>query len=92
MFVATSGRRKPARYLQIGMAIKSLTDCRNVIITLNPITKAEIEELEIEMTYICYNAYNITAVMSNEKTSSTGLAFGNYDGLKKTLCMTMLEK
>ena len=67
------------------MAIKSLTGSRKVITMLNRITNAKIEELETEMTYICYNSNKITAVISNKKSASTGLVFGNYDGFTKTL-------
>ena len=74
-----------SRHLKISVAIKSLTGSRKVITMLNRITNAQIEELETEMTYICSKSNKITAVISNEKSASTGLVFGNYDGFTKTL-------
>ena len=75
VFAATSGRRRPAKYLQIGMAIKSLTGSKKVIIMLNRlghcINYSGIEELETELTYNCSNANQITpSGMPNEKNCS----------------------
>ena len=52
---------------------------------LSRIINAKKEELDTELTYNCSNANQITAVMSNEKGCSTGLAFGNCDRFTKTL-------
>ena len=64
VFVATSGRRRPAKHSQIGMAIKSLTGSKKVVTMLNRlghcINYNGIEELETELTYNCSNANQIT--------------------------------
>ena len=77
VFVATSGRRRPAKHSQIGMAIKSLTGSKKVVTMLNRlghcINYNGIEELETELTYNCSNANQITpSGMSKEKSCSTG--------------------
>ena len=87
---ATSGRRRPAKHLQIGMAIKSETGSKKVVTMLNRlghcINYNGIEELETELTYNCSNANQITpSGMSKEKSCSTGLAFDNYDRFTETL-------
>ena len=54
VFAATSGRRRPAKHLQIGMAIKSLTGSSKVVTMLNRLGNCinynRIEELETELT------------------------------------------
>ena len=90
VFAAASGRRRPAKHLQIGMAIKSLTSSKKVVTMLNRlghcINYNGTEELETELTYNCSNGNQITpAGMSNEKSCSTGLAFDNYDRFTETL-------
>ena len=90
VFAAASGRRRPAKHLQIGMAIKSLTGRKKVVTMLNRLDHCinynGTEELETELTYNCSNANQITpAGMSNEKSCSTGLAFDNYDRFTETL-------
>ena len=84
VFATISVRRRPAKHLQIGMAIKSLTGRKKVVTMLNRLGHGinwnGIEELETVLTYNCSNANQITpAGMSNEKSCSTGLAFDNYD-------------
>ena len=60
VFAATSGRRRPAKHLQIGMTIKSLTGSKKVVSMLNRlgycIKYNGIEELKTELTYNCSNA------------------------------------
>ena len=90
VFAATSGRRRAAKHLQIGMSIKSLTGSKKVVTMLNRfghcINYNGIEELETELTYNCSNANQITpSGMSKEKSCSTGLAFDNYDRFTETL-------
>ena len=64
VFAATSGRRRPAKHLQIGMAIKSLTGSKKIVTMLNHlghcINYNGIEELEMELTYNYSNANQIT--------------------------------
>ena len=90
VFAATSGRRRPVKHLQIGMAIKSLTGSKKVATILNRLGHCihyiGIEELETELSYNCSNANEITpSGMSKEKSFSTGLAFYNYDRFTETL-------
>ena len=90
LFAATSGRRRPAKHLQIGMAIKSLTGSKKVVTMLNRlghcINYNGIEELETELTYNCSNANQITpSGMLKEKNCSKGLAFDNYERFTETL-------
>ena len=47
VFAAKSGRRRPAKHLKIGMAIKILTGSKEI-------ETDEIKELETELTYNCY--------------------------------------
>ena len=73
LFAATSGRRRPAKHLQIGMAVKSLTGSWKVVTMLNRLGNCinynRIEELETELTYNCSNANQITpSGMSKEKS------------------------
>ena len=77
VFEAISGRRRPAKHLQIGMAIKSLTGSKKVATMLNRlghcINYNGIKELETGLTYNCSNANQITpSGMSKEKSCSTG--------------------
>ena len=90
VLATTSGRRRPAKHLQIGIAIKSLIGSKKVVTMLNRlghcINYNGIEELETELTYNCSNANQITpSGMSKEKSCSTGLAFDNYDRFTETL-------
>ena len=77
VLATTSGRRRPAKHLQIGIAIKSLIGSKKVVTMLNRlghcINYNGIEELETELTYNCSNANQITpSGMSKEKSCSTG--------------------
>ena len=90
VLATTSGRRRPAKHLQIGIAIKSLIGSKKVVTMLNRlghcINYNRIKELETELTYNCSNANQITpSGMSKEKSCSTGLAFDNYDRFTETL-------
>ena len=90
VLATTSGRRRPAKHLQIGIAIKSLIGSKKVVTMLNRlghcINYNGIEELETELTYNCSNANQITpSGMSKKKSCSTGLPFGNYDRFTETL-------
>ena len=90
VFAAPYGRQRPIKHLQIGMAIKSLTGSKKVATVLNRlghcINYNGIEELEMELTYNCSNAKQITpSGMSKEKNCSMGLAFDNYDRFTETL-------
>ena len=55
VFAATSERRRPAKHLQTGIAIKSLTGSKKIVAMLNrlghSINYNGIEELEMELTY-----------------------------------------
>ena len=55
VFAAISRRRRPAKHLQIGVAIKSLTSSKEFITMLNRlghcINYNGLEELETELTY-----------------------------------------
>ena len=77
VFAPPSGRQRPAKHLQIGMAIKSLTGSKKVATMLNRlghcINYNGIKELETGLTYNCSNANQITpSGMSKEKSCSTG--------------------
>ena len=90
VLATTSGRRRPAKHLQIGIAIKSLIGSKKVVTMLNRlghcINYNGIEELETELTQNCSNANQITpSGMSNEKSCSTGLAFESYGRFTETL-------
>ena len=60
VFAATSRRRRPAKHLQIGMTIKSLTGSKKVVTMLNRLGHCirynGTEELKTELTYNCSNA------------------------------------
>ena len=55
VFSATSGIKKPSKYLQLGLAIKSLTGSRKAVEILNRmghcINYSIVEELETELTF-----------------------------------------
>ena len=90
VLATTSGRRRPAKHLQIGIAIKSLIGSKKVVTMLNRlghcINYNGIEEPETELTQNCSNANQITpSGMSNEKSCSMGLAFESYDRFTETL-------
>ena len=90
VLASTSGRRRPAKHLQIGMAIKSLADCKKAVTMLNRlghcINYNRIEELQTELTYNCSIANQITpSGISKENSCSTRLAFDNYGRFKEAL-------
>lgn len=81
--VVSNGRCKPAKNL-IGLAMKSLTNSRQVITILNryghTIEYTLAEELETEMTYTSVEDNNIIPNgISATNGSSTHLAFDNFD-------------
>ena len=90
VFAATSERRRPAKHLQTGIAIKSLTGSKKIVAMLNrlghSINYNGIEELEMELTYNWSNANQIApSGMSEEESCPTELAFDIYDRFTETL-------
>ena len=90
VFAVTSGRKKPAKHLQIGLAMKSLTGSRTVVNILNRLGHCAsyntIEELETELTFATdKESTKLPEGMSQEASLATGLAFDNYDRYIETL-------
>ncbi|KAG5887454.1 hypothetical protein JTB14_017310 [Gonioctena quinquepunctata] len=84
IYAVTKGRCKPAKNLTLGLAMKSLTNSRQVITMLNrygySIGYNLAEELETEMTYTSIqNNAVIPAGIIATSTLSTHVAFDNFD-------------
>lgn len=84
IYAVTKGRSKPAKNLTLGLAMKSLTNSRQVITMLNryghSIGYNLAEELETEMTYtsIQSNVVIPTGIIATNGLS-THVAFDNFD-------------
>lgn len=84
IYAVTRGRSKPAKNLTLGLAIKSLTNSRQVITMLNryghTIGYNLAEEIETEMTYTSVKSNNIIPTgISTSNGHSTHVAFDNFD-------------
>lgn len=84
IYAVTRGRCKPAKKLTLGLAVKSLTNSRQVMTMLNryghAISYNLAEELETEMTYTSVKDNNIipTGIIPTDGCS-THVAFDNFD-------------
>ncbi|XP_057304270.1 uncharacterized protein LOC130641476 [Hydractinia symbiolongicarpus] len=90
IFAATSGKKKPAKHLQLGLAVKSITGSKKVIEMLNrlghSVSYSIIEELETELTFTSTKAGNATPHgMKLMSSLGTGVAFDNFDRFVETL-------
>ena len=78
VFSATSGIKKPSKYLQLGLAIKSLTGSRKAVEILNRmghcINYSIVEELETELTFEANkNSKETPFAMKTPPGSNTGI-------------------
>ena len=90
IFAATSGRKKPTKYLMLGMAVKSLTGSRKIIEVLNKyghcVTYHTVEELKRELTFkACGEDLLTPHGMSLSSNLGTCVIFDNYDSFVETL-------
>ena len=87
VFAATSGKQRPAKHLQIGMAIKSLAGSKKVITMLtclgHCINYNQIEELETKLMYNCSNAHHQEC--QKKRVALQGFAFDSYHRFAETL-------
>jgi hypothetical protein len=89
IFAATSGKRKPAKHLKLGIALKSLTGSKKVIQILNRYGHCPsyntIQELETELTYEANKNMEISPYgMKKGNELGTGIAWDNYDCFVET--------
>ena len=90
VFAATNGLVKPAKHLQMGIAMKSLTGSRKILEILNrlghSVSYHVAEELETELTLSTTCKQQVTPHgMQLSSSLSTGLAFDNFDRYIETL-------
>ena len=84
IYAVSSGAKIPAKHLQVGLAMKSLTGSRKVIEVLNrlghSISYSAVEEIETELTFegTKENCF-IPQQMTMDSEAGVGLAFDNFD-------------
>ena len=90
IYTVSSGAKIPAKHLQVGLALKSLTGSRKVIELLNrlghSINYSAVEEIETELTFegTKENRF-IPQQMTMDSEAGVGLAFDNFDHFVETL-------
>ena len=90
VFATLSGRKKPGKHLELGLAIKSLTGSDKILRILNKYghsaSYSTVEELETELVYQSDQTTELTPHgMNLGPQYATGLAFDNYDRFVETL-------
>ena len=89
IFAATTGRKKPRKHLQLGLALKSLTGSRRIVELLNRmghcVNYHAVAELETEMTFEARNRSMYTPYgMDLLSSVGTGVAWDNFDRFIET--------
>ncbi|CAG9812927.1 unnamed protein product [Phaedon cochleariae] len=89
IYATTRGRIKPAKQIELGIALKSLTNSKKVLNIMNKlghcISYSVIEELETEAAYTSFNKSSLcpsNIIMKNDL--HTGVAFDNFDRFVET--------
>ena len=90
IYAVSSGAKIPAKHLQVGLAMKSLTGSRKVIEVLNrlghSISYSAVEEIETELTFEGTKENRlIPQQMTMDSEAGVGLAFDNFDRFVETL-------
>ena len=89
IFASTSAEKKPAKYLKLGMLLKTLTGSRRILELLNRMGHCAsyhtIQEIETELTIKANSENQLTPFgMSLENHMGTGVAWDNYDRFVET--------
>lgn len=90
VYAATHGEVRPAKHLQLGIVLKSLSSSRQILDIINHlghcVSYTVAEELETELTYSASESNLITPKdIVRDSSLSTGIAFDNYDRFVETL-------
>ena len=90
IFAVTSGNKKTAKNIMLGLVAKSMTDSRKVVDILNrlghSISYSTVEEIETELTFGTSQNSQVTPVeMTPNPKLSIGVAFNNFGGFVETL-------
>ena len=90
VFAVTSGRKKPAKHLKVGLTVKRLTGSKKLIEMLNrlghSVSYSTLEELETEMAFTATKESRVTPQeIKFVPHLCTGIAWDNYDPFVETL-------
>ena len=90
VFSMTNGRKKPSKYLKLGLAIKSVTGSKKLIRMLNRyrhcVSYTTREKLETELTFAVTSVSKISpSDLVPDSSLTVGIAYDNFDQFVDTL-------
>ena len=90
VFSVTNGRKKPSKYLKLGLAAKSVTGSKKLIRMLNRyrycVSYTTREKLETELTFAVTSVSKISPPdLVPDPSLTVGIAYDNFDQFVDTL-------